>query len=341
MNSTRSNPNRNPRVLLVTTELAHLPQGMVGNADWLTARAGGVAEVTASLVSALYEQGIDIHIALPDYRSLFRNRVQHPVPEKELFYRNKSPLNRVHLAADRILFHQPRLCYGGGLDGDKVALAFQREVINDIIPRVQPDLIHCNDWMTGLIPAMARQFNIPCLFTFHNTHTCNLSMAQIEDRGIDAAGFWEHLYFNRMPVNYAESRGANPVDLLTSGVFGAHFVNTVSATFLQEILQGEHPFVDPALEQVLMERCQDECAGDIRNAPDPSFDPATDKALFRRYNTSDHAPAKQFNKLFLQDKLGLVMDSQAPLFFWPSRLDMHQKGCPLLSEILHEVVANH
>ena len=67
----------------------------------------------------------------------------------------------------------------------KCPLAFQREVINNIIPRVEPDIIHCNDWMTGLIPAMARQYEIPCLFSIHNIHTMTSTMAEIEDRGIE------------------------------------------------------------------------------------------------------------------------------------------------------------
>ena len=73
------------------------------------------------------------------------------------------------------------------LENIKIALAFQREIINNILPHVRPDLIHCNDWMTGLIPAAARQMGIPCLFTIHNIHTVETLLDYIEDRGIDAA----------------------------------------------------------------------------------------------------------------------------------------------------------
>ncbi|MBO5900197.1 MAG: glycogen/starch synthase, partial [Lentisphaeria bacterium] len=55
-------------------------------------------------------------------------------------------------------------------------------------------LIHCNDWMTGLIPAAAHRMGIPCLFTVHNIHTSKALLADIEDRGIDAAPFWQNLY---------------------------------------------------------------------------------------------------------------------------------------------------
>jgi starch synthase/alpha-amylase len=67
----------------------------------------------------------------------------------------------------------------------------------------------------------------------------------------------------------------------------------------------------------------------------------TDKALFRRFNAKDHYFAKQYNKLLLQEKLGLIMDSNAPLFFWPSRLDSIQKGCQLLADILYQVVSHY
>jgi starch synthase len=82
------------------------------------------------------------------------------------------PDDRIHLAEDRAFFYLNRVYSSyGGRRTPVSALAFQREVINNIVPRVRPDLIHCNDWMTGLIPAMAREMGIPCLFTVHNIHT--------------------------------------------------------------------------------------------------------------------------------------------------------------------------
>jgi type II secretory ATPase GspE/PulE/Tfp pilus assembly ATPase PilB-like protein len=70
-------------------------------------------------------------------------------------------------------------------DNTKSALVFQREVINNIIPFVRPDIIHCHDWMTGLIPAYARRLGIPSLFTLHNIHTDKLLLEAIEARASD------------------------------------------------------------------------------------------------------------------------------------------------------------
>ena len=229
---------KNPRVLIVTPEVTYLSQRMDSFSHALTAKAGGLADVSAALIHALFEQGADVHVAMPDYRALFSDKLA-PVLKKEMNrIQRKMPDDRIHLAEDRAFYYINRVYSYFGDENVKLSLAFQREVINNIIPHVQPDLIHCNDWMTGLIPAMARQMGIPCLFTVHNVHTVKTTLAFIEDRGIDAAYFWQHLYYERMAFEYEETRESNPVDFLTSGVFAAHFVNTVSPTFLQEVVEG-------------------------------------------------------------------------------------------------------
>jgi starch synthase/alpha-amylase len=195
--------------------------------------------------------------------------------------------------------------------------------------------------MTALIPAMARELEIPCLFTIHNIHTMRAPLASIEDRGIDAAAFWRHLYFQRVPYSYDESREDNEIDFLTSAIFAAHYVNTVSPTFLREIIVGQHDFVEPSIQRELRMKYEADCAVGILNAPDPSFDPRTDSNLVQNYGPGDHIAAKAKNKRFLQDKLGLIVDETAPVFFWPSRLDNVQKGCQLLSDILYEMVSTY
>lgn len=251
------------------------------------------------------------------------------------------PDDRIHLAEDRAFYYVNRVYSLYGEENIKLALAFQREVINNIVPSVHPDLIHCNDWMTGLIPAMARQLGIPCLFTVHNIHTIKTTLAHIEDRGIDAADFWQNLYYENMAFEYEEARDSNPVDLLTSGVFAAHFVNVVSPTFLSEIVRGHHDFVYPPLRHELANKVKAGCAAGILNAPDPAFNPITDEELKKNYGPKDHASGKKENKLFLQKKLGLIEDDKAPIFFWPSRLDPIQKGCQLLADIFYRVVSGY
>lgn len=330
-----------PRVLVVTPEITYLPPGMGNMANYLAAKAGGLADVSSALISALFEQGADIHVALPHYRQMFNFNIGQFISEELRAYKTKLPGERIHLAEDRIFYYRSSVYNPHEQENPRLALAFQREVINNIIPRVRPDIIHCNDWMTGLIPAFARRLQIPCLFTVHNIHSVRETLARIEDSGIDAAEFWQHLYYQWPPASYSESRSSNPVDFMISGIFAAHFVNTVSRSFLSELAEGRFNFIDPRLCREIACKRDAGCAEGILNAPNPSYNPAEDTALAQRYAVGDCMPGKAANKRALQKRLGLCVAPSAPLFFWPSRLDPHQKGCQLLAEIMARILEIH
>jgi starch synthase len=332
---------KNPRILVVTPEITYLPPGMGNMAERMSAKAGGLADVSAALVSALYDQGADVHVTLPNYRRMFNMEV-FALHDRELQrFAKKLPQDRIHLAEDRIFYYREEVYSGYRDDSVRVALTFQREVINNIIPRVRPDLIHCNDWMTGLVPAMARRLGIPCLFTVHNIHTQRISLAAIEDRGIDAAGFWKNLYFDQTPYSYEESRDTNKVDLLTTGIFAAHFINTVSPRFLEEITWGWHNVVPDSVRNELRAKVHAGCAAGILNAPDPSYDPQSDELIAHHFSPETHPQGKAANKRAFQAALGLDVNEHAPMLFWPSRLDPIQKGPQLFSDILYRTVSDY
>ena len=330
---------KNPTILIVTPEITYLPAGMGNMANKMTAKAGGLADVSASLVSALFELGADVHVALPYYRKMFHMDVGNLVERELLVYKSVLPESRIHLAHDRLFYYRERVYSGDDQVNPRIALAFQREVINNIIPVVRPDLVHCNDWMTGLVPAAARAMGIRSLFTVHNIHTRQLTLPQIEDFGIDAAEFWSELYYTAMPGNYEYTRNCNiPVDLLASGIFAAHHINTVSPEFLKEVVRGEHDFVPPAIRSEMRAKAAAGCADGILNAPDANNDPATDGALPVKYTAATQAAGKLAAKRKLQEDLGLDRDDDATILFWPSRLDPVQKGCSLLTDILYSIV---
>ena len=336
-----ANTTKNPIVLIVTPEVTYLPPGMGNVANYLSAKAGGLADVSAALAAALFEQGADVHIALPDYRTMFDDHFSRLLHKEMRMIRKVLPQDRFHLAEDRAFFYQQNVYSNIEWENLKIALAFQREVINKIIPEVAPDLIHCNDWMTGLIPGAALHMGIPSLFTVHNIHTVKTNLATIEDRGIDAAEFWDHLFYERVPVDYEETREHNRVDFLASGLFAAHYVNTVSPTFLTEIVEGRHTFVGEPLRREFASKMSSGCAEGILNSPDPSYNPAEDTALNVCYDPTNHSDRKLKNKRHLQQSLGLIPDPKAPMFFWPHRLDNYQKGCQLLADILYTVVSRY
>ncbi len=329
-----------PRILIVTPEITYLPEGMGNLAGKMSAKAGGMADVSASLVQALYELGADVHVALPHYRRMFHVETAQLVASELRKYKSHLPDEHIHLAEDRCFYYRDTV-YSRGDGNIKLALAFQREVINNIIPHVQPDLVHCNDWMTGLVPAACRREGIPALFTVHNIHTQKLTLSQVEDAGIDAAEFWMNLYYSYPPHDYFESREHNQVDLQASGVFAAHFINTVSPTFLQEIVNGWHSFVPDSIRNEMRGKFNAGCAAGILNAPDPADNPATDDKIPFKYGPENHREMKRQNKLALQHALGLEENPDAPLFFWPSRLDPVQKGPQLLTDITYRFLEKY
>lgn len=330
-----------PRILIVTPEITYLPSGMGNMAQRMSAKAGGLADVSASLVSALFELGADVHVAMPNYRRMFHGDI-FSLHEKELRkYHEVLPEAHIHLAEDRIFYYRDEVYSNHSDESMRIALVFQRELINHIVPRVMPDLIHCNDWMTALIPAMARRRGIKCLFTVHNIHTRQVSLARVEEAGIDAAEFWMNLYFTGPPANYDHARSHVPVDLLTSGIFAAHYINTVSPRFLWEIVEGWHSVVPDSVRAELRSKYEAGCSAGILNAPDASYNPLTDDALARNFGVADFAEGKAANKLALQRELQLKQDVNAPIFFWPSRLDPVQKGPQLLTEILHSLISDY
>jgi starch synthase len=127
-----------PRILIVTPEITYLPAGMGNYAQRMSAKAGGLADVSASLVSALFELGADVHVALPNYRRMFQGDVFN-LHDKELRkYHEVLPDAHIHLAEDRIFYYREQVYSGHNDESMRIAMVFQREVINHIVPSVRP-----------------------------------------------------------------------------------------------------------------------------------------------------------------------------------------------------------
>ena len=82
---------------MVTPEITYLPDGMGNMAQRLSAKAGGMADVSASLVSALYDQGADVHVALPNYRRMFNECVKNVHDREYERVRENLGNDRIHL----------------------------------------------------------------------------------------------------------------------------------------------------------------------------------------------------------------------------------------------------
>lgn len=330
----KQKPVSRPRILFLTPEISQVPSGMCNGAEHIRAKAGGMADISASLVSQLYGQDADVHLAVPHYRNLFKNNQENSTDEPKSLSSN----SRVYLAEDDA-FHQHISAYHGDLHA--ASLAFQREVINHIIPSVKPDIVHCNDWMTGLIPAACKKLGIKTIFTIHNIHRERTTLAEIQNFGIDPSEYWEKLYYDHANYSFDESYHHNTIDMLSSAIINADYVTTVSPTFLQEIIHGTHGELPDSVKSDLFTKIDVGYAKGILNAPDPSFAPNHDKVITQKYSYDTHQESKRINKSSLQEKLGLRINNEAPILFWPSRLDPIQKGCQLLTDILFQTLSDY
>jgi len=284
-----SKNSTHPRILIVTPEAAFMPEGGGNRSNFIGANAGGFADFSAELISHLFEQGADVHLAQPDFRNIFEISFR----QEKSGLNVKLPCDRIHLAEDRTLFYSKPISSNSERQNLKISLAFQREIINQIIPRVQPDLIHCGDWMTGLIPAAAKKVEIPCLFTVHKFDTACSILADVEDIGIDAAGFWQNLFYDSYPGSYEQTRDTNPLDLLLSGILAASHVNTAGPAPMPNTAAGKSDYIDSPLGQVLAQKWQAGCACEIPGSMSLDINPTSNNKLSRSYRPNDHHAGNQ------------------------------------------------
>lgn len=223
--------------------------------------------------------------------------------------------------------------YGHIDDGERFAY-FQKAVI-EMCNQLNyfPEIMHCHDWHTGMIPAMCKEGhsfderyrNIRFVYTIHNlAYQGNFGVEMLDS----CLGLDYRIYDN------GNVRYDGGISFMKSGILYADKVTTVSPTYSQEILTpqyGEH------LEMVLNIRKYD--LWGITNGIDIEYwDPKNDPEIPYHYNKVNVKKAKGLNKEALQKELGLNVDQNVLLIGVVSRLTW-QKGFYLMMEKLSEICA--
>lgn len=317
---------KRPRILLCTPEVTELPEGVGNAANFVRAKGGGLADISAGLFAHLHASDeFDVHIVIPKYDRQF-------VADKSLFRQleldaPKWERRGIHLVADSAFTNIEQVYEQTGENSPvRRSLALQRVVINRLLDTLTPDLVHCNDWMTGLIPAACRERRIPCIYTIHNLFTYWSTPRHIDFHGIDVRRLQRHLWHQWFPDGSDNDWHYNHVDFASTGVFAASVVNTVSPTFASEILNGDHDeWAPPSLMAAIKEHPR--FLG-ILNAPNDSVRPDAADRGFVPYSEDALQPGKAQNKGRLQAELGLEVEPSRPLLLWPHRL--YDQKCPEL-----------
>ena len=188
-----------------------------------------------------------------------------------------------------------------------------------------PDLIHCNDWQTGLAPAYMKLLD--------NSKTKSiLSIHNIAFQGCFNATWIKQLELpaEHFHINGFEYHGQ--ISFLKAGLFYADKLSTVSPTYAQEIQTADFGF---GLEGLLQTRSVD-LVGILNGIDADEWNPAIDSHLPKNYS-NNRITGKHAVKHALQQQLGLDIKANAPLLGIVSRLT-HQKGLDLLPSIMPELV---
>ena len=320
------------RVLFVTAEAYPL------------AKSGGLADVSAALPEALKRQGTDVRILLPGYphavAALRNAQVEAKLDtmlgvEGAVLIAGDMPGSDVRVW----LVHAPGLYLrNGGLyqdshgrDWPDNALRFgflshvARAIASGHAGNWRPDIVHANDWHTGLVPLLLSACDAPrpaTVFTIHNmAFQGNFPAETCAELGIPASAF---------QADGVEFYGQ--VSFLKAGIRYADKITTVSPAYAEEILT---PAYGCGLEGVLGARA-DVLSGILNGIDATVWNPRSDTHLPHAYCAADIS-GKRFCKAELQREVGLDADGETPLIGFVSRLT-HQKMADVILDALPQIL---
>ena len=309
------------------------------------AKTGGLADVSGSLPVALRQHGVDTSLFLPAYRCVYQSG--QPIERTGIYFDIPigSKLVSGHLLRSTLpgsdvpvyLVDQPQYYDREGLyneqgrdynDNCERYVFFCRAVVEAIrLLDLPVDVIHANDWQTGLIPALLateyhsadRYRSMTTLFTIHNmAYQGQFWHWDMLLTGLD----WKHFNWQQMECH-------GKLNLLKTGIA---FADTISAVSPRYALEIQHEPMGCGLAGVLRDR-QEVLKGVINGIDNQAWNPGDDASLVTPYDVTTWRTGKAANKQFLQQKFGLEQRPDLPLIGSVGRL-VSQKGWELILKIL-------
>ncbi|NLY09527.1 MAG: glycogen synthase GlgA [Tissierellia bacterium] len=304
-------------------------------------KTGGLADVAGSLPEALAELNLEVTVVIPKYGQIPWDLVEQMEHVGHFFvdlgwrhqYAGIFSLEKGgvrYLFVDNQYYFHRNSIYGQVDDGERF-IFFSKAVVQMMRWLGESfDLIHCNDWHTGLIPLYIRDFaqgdlyyrNIKSVFTIHN-----LKYQGVFPRDIlgEVAGLSD-MYAHQEGLGYYDA-----VNFMKGGIVYADQVTTVSPTYSKEIL---HTYFGETLEYTLRARTY-KLHGIINGIDNNIHNPKTDSLLAANYS-SKNLDGKKLCKAELK-RLARLSGEDYPIIGVVSRL-VAMKGIDLITHIMDELM---
>lgn len=328
-------PEHSLNICLVSSELAPL------------AKTGGLADVTAALSAYLDGQGHDIRVLIPFYSVIdtaaldvspvhFLQNQQMQLGQQHFLYSIDTatlPGSRLKIYLLRCpeLYNRPGIYSNDGDEHLRFILLSRAAIEMCQHMGFAPDIFHCHDWHTALVPLYLRaRYAWDRLFARTSTV---LTIHNIGFQGIFHAGIVHDMgLLDAQEQLPQDDLALGRVNFLKTGVLHADLITTVSPTYAREILGPEYGM---GLQDLLLQR-RDSLVGILNGVDYTEWNPGNDMLIPYFYD-SRRISGKKKNKLALMQELQLDASGDMPLISMVSRLT-YQKGIDLVQKVVPELL---
>jgi starch synthase len=297
-------------------------------------KIGGLGDVTGSLPKALRSLGHDVRVLIPQYRKLQTTVVspQRIVTDLNLSlsgFEHKFNLNLTHLDGIPVYLVDNSRYFGEVsvyTPYDLERFFFFSRAVIDVLPKLdwQPDIVHCHDWLTALVPMWQKKQNYPysSVFTIHN----------LAHQGTFYNDFPFSQYIKTEICQSASTFPTVPASFMAQAIISSDIVTTVSETYAREILT---PEFGEGLDPLIRYRKND-LFGIVNGIDYNFYNPLIDQHL--TVNFDSNSPEKRYlNKISLQKLAGFKINIEIPLIAMVQRLD-EQKGIDIFARAIDRIL---
>ena len=305
-------------------------------------KTGGLADVAGSLPNALLKQDQDIRLLLPAYPSVLKNINKSKIIAVTSYYHLPVEIIESRLPGTKVTvwvvncpaaFDRPGGPYSDehGSEWQDNALRFTIFChaavdisLNKLELNWKPDIVHCNDWQTGLVPALLslHKKRPATVFTIHN-----LAYQGVFDHQTYADLHLPPLLWHMEGVEFHGN-----FSFIKGGLAYADKITAVSPNYAKEILEPDNGY---GLDGLLKKRIED-LTGILNGIDEKHWNPGTDELIIQKYNRRCLSK-KAVNKMALQEQFSLPVDETTPMIGMVSRL-VSQKGLDIILQSLSKLI---